>query len=165
MYNIYNNYLVANGVFFLGSGIRNGTEETQGVENACMWMTLFGLSGRTLLKNSSTCLQQGQTDHQNHCGAGNRAGTLLSWHSLRRREDGNLDSSVYRKSTQHQESNPGIRHLCSIHRGLWGLVVVWLSWLSDSSSQRCPQFDSRQLHASLFTSLYFYLIACYLHDM
>ena len=131
MYNIYNNYLVANGViFFLGSGIRNGTEETQGVENACMWMTLFGLSGRTLLKNSSACLQQGQTDHQNHCGAGNRGGTLLSWHSLRRREDGNLDSSVYRKSTQHQESNPGIRHLCSIHRGLWGLVVVWLSWLS-----------------------------------
>ena len=79
MYNIYNNYLVANGViFFLGSGIRNGTEETQGVENACMWMTLFGLSGRTLLKNSSACLQQGQTDHQNHCGAGNRGGTLLS---------------------------------------------------------------------------------------
>ena len=51
-------------------------------------------------------------------------------------------------------------HLCSIHRGLWGLVVVQLSWLSGralAAQARCPGFDSQRLPA-FSTCLYFRLI-------
>ena len=47
----------------------------------------------------------------------------------------------------------------STYRIWWGLVVVWLSWLSTGgSSQRCPGLDSKQLPTfslSLFHHNYF----------
>ena len=52
-------------------------------------------------------------------------------------------------------------HLCSACRGLWGLVVVRLSWLSGralAAQAKCPGFDSRWLLA-FFTFLYFRLIS------
>ena len=42
----------------------------------------------------------------------------------------------------------------STYRGLWGLVVVRLSWLSGGSSQRCPGFDSWQLPAFSLSSIF-----------
>ena len=41
-------------------------------------------------------------------------------------------------------------------RGLWGLVVVWLSWLSGralAAQARCPGFDSWQLPAFSLSSI------------
>ena len=77
------------------------------------------------------------------------------------------------KADSCQESNPGHLsgcqvcdwgiqyHQCSIYRGLWGLVVVWLVWLSDTggSSQRCPGFDSQRLLAFLHSFVPLYILS------
>ena len=48
-------------------------------------------------------------------------------------------------------------HLCNTYKGLWGLVVVWLSWLSGralvaSARSRCLGFNSRWLPAFSLSS-------------
>ena len=48
-------------------------------------------------------------------------------------------------------------HLCSIYRGLWGLVVVRLSWFSGralAAQASCPRFDSRRLPTFSLSSIF-----------
>ena len=56
-------------------------------------------------------------------------------------------------------------HLCSTFRGLWGLVVVWQSWLSGralAAQARCPGFDTQWL-PTFFTFLYFRLVTNFVY--
>ena len=77
-------------------------------------------------------------------------------------------STPNRVLTAHAQWLPGVwlrhqYHLCSTYRGLWGLVVVWLSWLSGRALAAQARGvlgstpgDCRPFHFPLFSPITFH---------
>ena len=94
--------------------------------------------------------QRGQADHQVHCGAGRRWGTLFPRHTTQEilKEDGSLDVSVYR--SPHTQT--GISTSSPIIRPLWREVWWDVSMIGPEGSSTCRTTFRRKLTTLLGSS-------------